>query len=287
MKKGFKGFIIGMITTILIMSTVVYGDDYSQKLSVLVNSVKLAIDGDVVADKGESYQLSNGDEVPFTLLYNGTTYLPIRKVSEIFGKEIGWDNATETVYLGEKPGATTSHWTRTGSKWVTTDDFNNSDYYYSKIDFVEDGLLNGSFGHEGKDPLKFGFSMSWTPSPAVLEPGSQYTYTLDANLTEYSDPENEYAYPLQDMTMFYGFELNPSPSYDAYKPLRYNYISEEFYLLDYGNSYVKAITAPDAPNVTDRDVYMVAPEHGDHDNLYIVSNFSGYGYWVYTYEWSN
>lgn len=45
----------------------------------------------------------NGERVD-TFLYNGTTYVPIRAMSELFGKGVTWDGTTGTVYIGEQPG---------------------------------------------------------------------------------------------------------------------------------------------------------------------------------------
>ncbi len=44
----------------------------------------------------------NGVE-PF--VYNGTTYLPVRVVGQAFNKEVRWDGATSTVYIGDDSGA--------------------------------------------------------------------------------------------------------------------------------------------------------------------------------------
>ena len=34
--------------------------------------------------------------------YNGSTYVPVRAVSEIFGENVDWDDATQTIYLGSR-----------------------------------------------------------------------------------------------------------------------------------------------------------------------------------------
>ena len=43
---------------------------------------------------------ANGKAVE-PLLYNGTTYLPLRAIGEALDVEVFWDNATKTVYLGD------------------------------------------------------------------------------------------------------------------------------------------------------------------------------------------
>ena len=46
----------------------------------------------------QTFTDANGVEV-FPISYNGTTYLPVRAISNLFGAEISWDGATNTVAL--------------------------------------------------------------------------------------------------------------------------------------------------------------------------------------------
>ncbi len=53
---------------------------------------------------GESYILVNGKKVQNdtnSLIKDGRTYLPIRKVMESFGYTVGWDGLTQTVLISE------------------------------------------------------------------------------------------------------------------------------------------------------------------------------------------
>ena len=93
MKNKLMGILIGIIIGSLFTVGVIYADD----IDVLLNSVFININGTKVLNSGENYKLSNGDEVPSSLVYNGTTYLPVRKLSELLGKEILWDNDTKTI----------------------------------------------------------------------------------------------------------------------------------------------------------------------------------------------
>lgn len=64
--------------------------------------IRLVVDGKEVTPKDP-----NGNVVePFAS--NGTTYLPVRAVSEALGKEVTWDGDTATIYVGEVPGQTDS-----------------------------------------------------------------------------------------------------------------------------------------------------------------------------------
>ncbi len=43
----------------------------------------------------------------YPIMYNGTTYLPIRALANLLGLEVNWDQATQTVLLGTKPAGGT------------------------------------------------------------------------------------------------------------------------------------------------------------------------------------
>ncbi|MBE7029352.1 MAG: copper amine oxidase N-terminal domain-containing protein [Ruminococcaceae bacterium] len=85
---------IVFITTIfsLLFNAVTLADGQAQTITVNFNSVNLNVNGTYVyADN---------------ILYNGTTYIPLRKTAETLGCEVGWDGETKTATLtqyNEKP----------------------------------------------------------------------------------------------------------------------------------------------------------------------------------------
>lgn len=101
MRKNFKGFLIGMLTTILLFTTVevMAAGVITQKISVVYNNIKISVNGkEALLGKD-----STGKNIePF--IYNGTTYIPVRAVSEALGERVKWDGITQTVYVGEIPG---------------------------------------------------------------------------------------------------------------------------------------------------------------------------------------
>ena len=75
----------------------------SENVTVLINrQVKVSYNEEL-----QQFQNVNGVRV-YPLSYEGTTYLPIRAISSLFGTEIKWDGATNSVYLGEGDLDTTS-----------------------------------------------------------------------------------------------------------------------------------------------------------------------------------
>lgn len=98
MKSTLKGYLIGVLSTVLLVGTVCYAASNTKTIEALYNNIKIYVDGVKIDPKD-----ATGNTVePF--IYNGTTYLPVRAVGEAIGKTVTWDGATQSVYLGEKPG---------------------------------------------------------------------------------------------------------------------------------------------------------------------------------------
>ena len=101
MFKGFKGFLVGFIVATLNTSGItVMASVGAKTLTAYFNNIRLVVDGELIIPKD-----STGKEVePF--IVDGTTYLPVRAISDALGKEVSWDDGTKTVYLGKVPGKT-------------------------------------------------------------------------------------------------------------------------------------------------------------------------------------
>lgn len=102
MKQLVKGIMIGVLSTLLIVSSIAIYAAETTQIEVLMNQINIAINGTTVGKIGEDYQLSNGEFVPNTLVYKGTTYLPMRKVAELLGKDVSWDGNTTTAGINDK-----------------------------------------------------------------------------------------------------------------------------------------------------------------------------------------
>lgn len=78
---------MGLLVATLLMN-VALGETVKKTIEVVYNSVNLTVNGKkVYADN---------------ILYNGTTYVPLRAISEMLGKEVGWDQATFTASINDK-----------------------------------------------------------------------------------------------------------------------------------------------------------------------------------------
>ncbi len=83
--------IIGVFMTAMIVNA-------ATLYNVTNNGVKIVLDG-----KKLNPTDANGNKVE-PIIYNGTTYLPVRAIATALGKEVYWDGPNYTVYLGDMDG---------------------------------------------------------------------------------------------------------------------------------------------------------------------------------------
>lgn len=89
MKKRIKDLVMGFLIGCLLMSaTPVLANTVLQKIDVALNTIKVEVNG-------ENLNANN-------ILYNGTTYLPMRAIAEAVGKEVQWEQETMTASIIEK-----------------------------------------------------------------------------------------------------------------------------------------------------------------------------------------
>lgn len=87
MKKQNK-MIISLIVVTILLGTIAFAGGTKATIEVMLNSVNLTVNGQKVeAD---------------TIVFNGTTYVPLRATAEMLGKEVGWDQATMTASIDDK-----------------------------------------------------------------------------------------------------------------------------------------------------------------------------------------
>jgi len=88
MKKRIVALFI--ILNVLFSMTLVYSVTNYQSIDVLFNNIKIQV---------------NGKDVNQTnILYEGTTYVPLRAAAELLGKEVTWDGGTRIAGINDKAG---------------------------------------------------------------------------------------------------------------------------------------------------------------------------------------
>lgn len=130
-----KSYVKGIITGILIGSVIVSVPVVAENIDVLFNNVRININGVDCVQWDEEIKLGDGTSAPSSILYSGTTYLPIRKISELTGNKVYWNGDSKTVSVTN------------GQQNVTTiaekpDDYGNMWKYYT---FCTEELRNPSY----------------------------------------------------------------------------------------------------------------------------------------------
>ncbi|MBR6524082.1 MAG: NPCBM/NEW2 domain-containing protein [Clostridia bacterium] len=98
MKKRLQGLIAGVLIGAMVTSGVVFAANTTTLYDVIANGIKIVVDG-----KKLNPTDTNGNKVE-PIIYNGTTYLPVRAVANALGKAVYWDGPNYTVYLGNMNG---------------------------------------------------------------------------------------------------------------------------------------------------------------------------------------
>lgn len=104
-RKRISAFLAGLLCGVMLMGCAV-GAFAAAGGSVSFGSVGLAINNKTVIKPGETLTNANGYEIPSAIVYTdeqggGTTYLPIRKISELLDIPVTWKDGM--VYLGYGP----------------------------------------------------------------------------------------------------------------------------------------------------------------------------------------
>jgi len=97
--EKLKGIIIGVIVTsvVFMLGISAYASMGTFQLNATYSNIKIYVDGKLIDPKDV-----NGVRVePFII--SGTTYLPVRAISEALGKDVEWDGDEKTVYIGTFP----------------------------------------------------------------------------------------------------------------------------------------------------------------------------------------
>lgn len=88
MKKEIKGFVCGVIAATTLGAIGTFAAGVWENIPVLKNDIKVVVNGnEVTADN---------------FLYNDTTYLPLRAVSNALGENVEYDEIDNTAYIGER-----------------------------------------------------------------------------------------------------------------------------------------------------------------------------------------
>lgn len=140
-KDTIKGIIIGAALTTAISTSIVIADDVFKTIEVLPNTMTVVVNGNKV----------NADN----FLYDGTTYLPIRAVSEALGKDVQYDDKTRTATISEKKESDNINNQQITGKYIPEEKYINNDYFvriYNNTYYIHPLEYIREYTDEGRIP---------------------------------------------------------------------------------------------------------------------------------------
>lgn len=96
LKNKKTKIILICLAAILLFGSTISAKTVSETAQIFYNNIKIFINGGEIIPKD-----ANGNETE-AFIMNGTTYLPVRAISQAFGQEVEWDGATQSIYIGKK-----------------------------------------------------------------------------------------------------------------------------------------------------------------------------------------
>lgn len=180
-KQKLSYFLSGMMAALLMVSLIVPGFAVYSKNVTVFPGVSIFVN-----DQKINPTDAKGNPVE-AFIYEGTTYLPVRAVSEALDLPIQWEGTSKSVYIGSHTGDKPAVWV------ADMDYFDKDSFWFATGSVVKDNLGNE---HQhcitdmgGKDYVTYKLNAQYTRLTGVYF--QQYDYRSDAGgtLTIYADDE--------------------------------------------------------------------------------------------------
>lgn len=162
MRKKLMPFVLGCVCTAIIMNSMTVFAETSKTISAIFGRVKLTVNGKAIAQE--------------TLLYDGTTYVPLRAAAEALGKDVGWDGQTNTASINDKgyvPPVSTPKPTPAPTPTPTPVPSNSSGYY------------QGAFSSVPKPDLSSDWDVKTTRPYEDMSGGEDRGFMMSVEYTNY------------------------------------------------------------------------------------------------------
>src|SRR4051794_6712278 len=73
-----------------------------KNVEVSFDRLKFFVNGENKTSQDSMYD-NNGTKVPASFIYQGTTYMPVRMISNLLGSKVDWNAGCKAVMIGSKP----------------------------------------------------------------------------------------------------------------------------------------------------------------------------------------
>jgi len=156
MKKQLPGFFAGIFVTVIAFATIPALAASFQTIEATLNSVNIKVNGAQVASVGEDYTLDNGKQTAGSIVFNETTYVPIRRIGDLLGADIGWDQSSSSVTIQGGENATpTTPVPADYSNWSADEE--EAYQEFKGVWDIEDWGISISSGYNGADEKTIAF----------------------------------------------------------------------------------------------------------------------------------
>lgn len=127
MLKRYKQFFLGfLIASLIFCSITVFAD--TTEIKAFLSDIKIALNGQVLELKD-----TNGNKIS-PIAYNGITYLPVKVLANVFGKEVNYDSVANIVNITEKVIAKPEPETEAVIEPIKKEPINETDFLTVTID---------------------------------------------------------------------------------------------------------------------------------------------------------
>ena len=224
MKKRLQGLIAGVVIGIALAGITTSAANTTTLYDVIANGIKIIVDGQTLNPTD-----ANGNKVE-PIIYNGTTYLPVRAVANALGKAVYWDGPNYTVYLGEMDGKLeypSAYLTENniGDKFVSASQRNLTDNYGNTY---SEGLYFSSSWSGSGGIAEYLTNMEYSRLKGTLYVPNGMTHDSDRQMKVVADDKVIYTSPTMNKTSRpVNFDINIRG---------YNHI--KIYIHDYASLYI-------------------------------------------------
>lgn len=182
LKREIRGFVTGILFSIIVFVGAVATAESLRQIDVSFNTIKLQINGQpVVADN---------------ILYNSTTYIPLRVTAELLDKEVLWDGETFTANIQDKEYKTELVDVK-GNNELVLKDRTGKELYSFKINKIT--TMNDRYRYAHKEPVQvvlIDFSYTNINNPTELYLSDMNFKVVDsAGKIGYTYPNLAVSYP--------------------------------------------------------------------------------------------
>ena len=163
-----KRITLGVVVALILTTTLSTASNFKQNIEVLVNQINITVDGQKV--KSDNF------------VYKGTTYVPLREISEMLGKKVEWKQETSTASIGEHKSIPVVKYDKSVDPINPIIDLSKASIKadFFKLTDIKGNIITVPFNLENKN-LKL-FSNESISVFSALVPNSKYILTiLDSN----------------------------------------------------------------------------------------------------------